>query len=111
MSETSLIGGCAPCRKRDSVPLKISEIKGALPNLKEWKYSPDFKAVSKEFHFDTYVEGVDFAVDVARISENLNHHPQINIGYKWVSIEITTHTVGGLTHNDFNLAANIDGII
>ena len=66
--------------------------------------------ISKEFEFQSYLEGVEFINQIAPIAERLNHHPDINLGYCKVLIGIHSHDLGGVTTKCINLATAIDSI-
>ena len=60
--------------------------------------------------FRTYLEGALFAIKVAHVAEDLDHHPDILIGYRKVTISVNTHSVDGISPFDFELAKRIDAI-
>ncbi|HXH61580.1 MAG TPA: 4a-hydroxytetrahydrobiopterin dehydratase [Fimbriimonadaceae bacterium] len=65
-------------------------------------------ALTKEFEFKTYADGVLFAVACARSAEALNHHPDLLVGYKKVKVSYVTHDAGGgLTSYDFEAARRV----
>lgn len=68
------------------------------------------KKIKKVFPFDNYRRAMAFVQDVAFIAEKENHHPDICIYYTSVEINLTTHTVGGLSVNDFIVAAKIEDL-
>ncbi len=68
------------------------------------------KKIRHEFKFDTYLEGLEFALKVGRLAEEEGHHPNIHIYYKRVVIDLTTHNIKGLSENDFILAAKIEAM-
>lgn len=74
---------------------------------KEWEiYGHKLK---REFLFSSYNASIIFVNNLAQLAESQNHHPTILIGYRKVSIEITTHDAGNnLTKKDFDLALSID---
>jgi 4a-hydroxytetrahydrobiopterin dehydratase len=65
----------------------------------------------REFSFSSYLGGIDFVNEVARLAEEANHHPEIMIGWRKVSLELTTHSKGGLTELDFALARKVDALL
>lgn len=69
------------------------------------------KKIKREFTFKGFMNGVEFVNKVAKIAENENHHPDIYLYYKKVVIELSTHAVGGLSENDFIVAAKIDFLL
>ena len=79
-----------------------------LKQLKSWKIKN--KRIYRQFKFKDFKEAMKFINRVATIAEREQHHPDITIHYNKVDIEIWTHSINGLTENDFILAAKIDGI-
>ena len=61
--------------------------------------------IEKEFHFKSYLDGLDFAYSVGKIAEEQNHHPDILIKWRRVKLILSTHSVKGLSQNDFIVAA------
>ena len=62
----------------------------------------------REYRFESYKGGVDFATRVAELAERADHHPDILIGYRRVVLTLISHDAGGLTARDFDLAEQID---
>lgn len=67
--------------------------------------------LSREFTFKTYKDGVVFAGAVAWLADQLNHHPDLTIGYAKVRVAVNTHDVGGLSPYDFELARRIEALL
>ncbi|GBD34183.1 Putative pterin-4-alpha-carbinolamine dehydratase [bacterium HR34] len=101
---------CVPCEEGVS-PLSKEECEKLLKQLKGWDLV-DYKKISKNLQFQDFKESMEFVNKVADVSERENHHPDILI-YQWnkVKIEIYTHAIGGLSENDFILAAKIDKVL
>ena len=85
--------------------LTEDEITRRLRDLPAWTRDGD--AIRREQRFDTFMAGIEFVNRVAAIAESLDHHPDITIEYTRVTLRVTTHDAGGLTENDFALAAKI----
>lgn len=68
-------------------------------------------SIEREFTFDDFEEAMDFVNDVAAIAEDEEHHPDIHIYYNKVTLELSTHNIGGLSRNDFVVAAKIDQLV
>ena len=66
--------------------------------------------LTKEYDFETYPEGVLFAAAVAQKANQMDHHPDITIGYKKVKLAVNSHDVGGISHMDFELAREVDSL-
>ena len=80
----------------------------ALERLDEWRAEGD--AITRTYHFRDFARAIDFVNAVAEMAEDASHHPDIDIRYNKVKIVLTTHSVGGLTRNDIELAAGIDDL-
>lgn len=101
---------CVPCE--GGMPsLRIEEIKKYLLQLKKpWEVIEE-KKISHSFKFKTFKEAITFVNKVADLAEKENHHPNIHILYNKVKIVCTTHVIGGLSENDFILAAKIEKLL
>lgn len=87
-------------------PEQVREHVAAVP---EWRLTPDGRRIRREWRVKDFVTGLDFFQRVGQVAEAEDHHPDLHlVGYRNVAIEIWTHVVGGLTENDFILAAKID---
>ena len=98
---------CLPC-EGGIPPLGKSEVEKLLAQLDSW--SLDDKSITKEFSFKNFVAAMQFVNRVAGVPEGEGHHPDIHIHYNRVRFDIWTHAIGGLSENDFILAAKIDAI-
>ena len=74
----------------------------------KWLLSND--RIKKEFKFSDFNEALSFMVSVGRHAEELDHHPEWCNVYNRVSIELTTHSAGGISELDFNLASRIEEV-
>ena len=86
--------------------LSDQEIEEALTSCDGW--SREGEAIVKEFDRGDFAGSVDFVNAIAPRAEEMNHHPDVNISWSKVEVTITTHSEGGLTQNDFELAHKID---
>lgn len=101
---------CIPC-EGGTKPLGEEQISKLKPEVPGWQVSQDLKKISREWQFKDFVEAVIFVNDVAHLAEDEGHHPDIKIhSYKKVLIELYTHAIGGLSENDFILAAKINEV-
>ena len=100
---------CAPCEK-GADPLTEAEAMSLIQKVSGWELFENAHAIRKEFKFKNFKEGMVFVNKVAELAEGEGHHPDIHIKYSLVGIEISTHAIGGLSENDFILAAKIDKI-
>jgi 4a-hydroxytetrahydrobiopterin dehydratase len=99
---------CVSC-ETGAKALTAEQVRGLLPSIPNWKLSADGKRIRREWRVKDFVTGLDFFQRIAALAEEEDHHPDLHLsGYRNVSIEIWTHAVGGLTENDFILAAKVD---
>jgi 4a-hydroxytetrahydrobiopterin dehydratase len=84
------------------------EIEYALSGLKGWARNGG--AISKTFEFPTFPAGIAWVDKVAVVAERLDHHPDLDIRYTKVTATLSTHSAGGLTKLDFDLAREMDGL-
>jgi 4a-hydroxytetrahydrobiopterin dehydratase len=102
---------CLPCEE-GTPPLEIKEVEKFRESVPAWHVEDGSKRISREFSFKDFAEALIFVNKVAARAESEGHHPNILIHeYKHVRIELYTHAVGGLSENDFILAAKIDQLI
>jgi 4a-hydroxytetrahydrobiopterin dehydratase len=88
--------------------LSDEEIDSRLAGLDGWHREGD--AIVKEFKLDDFVGSVDFLNRVTPVAEEMNHHPDVSIAWNKVTVTLSTHSEGGLTENDFQLASRIDSL-
>jgi 4a-hydroxytetrahydrobiopterin dehydratase len=100
---------CIPC-EGNVPPLTHEQAEKLLTEVKDWMLIDDAKMLAKSFRFKNFAETMNFVNEVARIAEEEGHHPDMSVSYNAVGIELTTHAIGGLSENDFILAAKIDEI-
>ena len=84
------------------------EINEALAGLDGWARAGD--AIEREFELKDFVGSVEFVNLLMPVAEDMNHHPDLEISWNKVKVTISTHSEGGLTTNDFELAGRIDAL-
>ena len=89
-------------------PLPSAETQELIKEITRWTLGE--KSIEKEFKFKDFRQSMDFVNKVADLAEKQNHHPDIFISYKTVRLTLATHKIGGLSLNDFIVAAKIDTI-
>lgn len=100
---------CAPCEGGVD-PLTRDQFEPYLEQVADWKVLDD-KRIEREFQFKDFAQAIKFVNAVAEIAEEEGHHPDILIhAYKKVNITLWTHAIGGLSINDFIVAAKVDRI-
>jgi 4a-hydroxytetrahydrobiopterin dehydratase len=88
--------------------LSDAEIDERLVGLEGWERSGE--AIAKQFDNGDFKGSVDFVIRLTPEAEDMNHHPDLEISWKTVTVTISTHSEGGLTDNDFELARRIDAL-
>jgi 4a-hydroxytetrahydrobiopterin dehydratase len=86
--------------------LSNEAIQQGLAKLQGWAYQG--KELHKKFTFASFMPGIEFVNKIAQAAESAGHHPDITINYNVVGIRLSTHSEGGVTEKDFNLATKID---
>jgi 4a-hydroxytetrahydrobiopterin dehydratase len=99
---------CVAC-EGGTPALKPEEFKPLLAQVKGWEVE-DGKKLVKSFKFPDFVKAVDFVNKITPIAEGEGHHPDLFVKWGEVRVTLWTHAAGGLTENDFILAAKIDAI-
>jgi 4a-hydroxytetrahydrobiopterin dehydratase len=85
---------------------QITEHLLAVP---EWKLTDDGKMIRRKYKFKDFVSAMAFLQKVGDLAEEEEHHPDLHLtGYRHATVELTTHAIGGLSANDFIVAAKID---
>jgi 4a-hydroxytetrahydrobiopterin dehydratase len=88
--------------------LTESEVEAKLAELSGWELAGT--AIVKEFDRGDFVGSVKFVSSLVEPAEEMNHHPDLEISWATVKVTISTHSEGGLTAADFELAAKIDAL-
>lgn len=88
--------------------LEDSEIEERLAGLSGWERSGD--TIVKTFERGDFVGSVSFVDNLVEPAEAMNHHPDLEISWDKVTVTLSTHSEGGLTAADFELAAKIDAL-
>ena len=83
-------------------------IKEMAPEWKTGKNEKEVSFIQRVYHASKFMEGIDFVQKVAKAAEENNHHPDIIINYKRISIRYWTHTASGVTLADVQMAQKID---
>jgi 4a-hydroxytetrahydrobiopterin dehydratase len=100
---------CQPCTAA-TPRLSSAEIGLLLPQLKDWKVE-QAKELKRRFEFENFHQTMEFVNAAAWIAHREDHHPELEVGYKTCVVRYSTHSVGGLSENDFICAAKIDALL
>ncbi len=98
---------CVPC-EGGVQPFDAARVAEFLLQTPEWDADAENKKISRLFTFKDFKEAMVFVNRVAEVAESEGHHPDITINWNKVTLSLSTHSIGGLSENDFILAAKIN---
>ncbi len=101
---------CTPIEK-GSAPLDVKRVQELLAQVNEWQLAGDGKSISREFRFADFHKTMAFVNALAWVAHQEDHHPDLEVGYNRCTVRYSTHTVQGLSLNDFICAARIDALL
>ncbi|KAK7246077.1 hypothetical protein RIF29_40935 [Crotalaria pallida] len=102
---------CVPCNSKDLRPMTHDSAHALIQQVAQWNLinEGDMLKLRRSWKVKTFTKGLEFFRRIADLAEAEGHHPDLHlVGWNNVTIEIWTHAVGGLTENDFILAAKIN---
>jgi 4a-hydroxytetrahydrobiopterin dehydratase len=89
--------------------LTNDQVDAALPDLNGWERADG--ALRRTVKFPAFLEGVEAVRRVAELAEHKDHHPDIDIRWRTVSFALVTHSAGGITDKDLQMAKTIDQLL
>ena len=89
--------------------LNQEQIEAALGELTDWGF--DGEALTRTFRFADFVHSVGFVEHLAEVAEERQHHPDIDIRYNKVTLRLSTHSAGGVTALDVDLAKAAEHLV
>ena len=98
---------CTPCRG-GVPPLTREEAARYLGLVQGWELLDDARRIERTYRFQSFRDALAFVHDVGALAEAEGHHPDLYLTWGKVGVEVMTHAIGGLSENDFILAAKID---
>lgn len=101
---------CVPCEGKGIKPFERAQAEEYMAQVSGWVLGEDAKKISKEYKFKDFIGAINFVNSVADIAESEGHHPDIHVKYNKVLLELSTHAIGGLSENDFIVAAKVDAM-
>ncbi len=99
------------CTHQEGPALSPADAASLLEQLDGWHICDDGKSVRRTFEFKNYYRTMAFVNAVAWVAHREDHHPDMEVGYNRCTVKFSTHSVGGLSENDFISAAKIDVLI
>ena len=100
---------CVPC-EGGVAPMDADESRNMLDQLTDWELGESGKEISRSFKFKNYYQTMAFVNALAWVAHREDHHPDLQVGYNRVHVRFSTHSIGGLSQNDFICAAKIDAL-
>ncbi len=98
---------CVPC-EGEVAKLTREEAKKLHEEVPEWVLSEDATTLSRSFAFKDFKNALAFVNMVGKVAEEEWHHPDIRFGWGRVDVTFTTHSIRGLSENDFIMAAKVN---
>ena len=102
---------CIPC-ENGACPIGIKDIENYMQQLNEnWiviKKTGKPKIIERHYDFPNFISAESFINEIGKIAEQEGHHPDLKLEYGYVHVSLHTHSIGGLSENDFILAAKIE---
>ena len=98
---------CVPC-EGGALPFERGEALKLAAEANHWTLAEDNKSIVREFVFKDFKESLAFIDKVGALAESEGHHPDIHCWWNKIKLELSTHAIGGLSNNDFILAAKIN---
>ncbi len=99
----------ARCQAQGALPMDEDAIRDHLAQLSGWHLRG--AAIEKMFSFKNYFETIAFVNALAWICHTEDHHPELQVSYKRCVARFSTHSVGGVSRNDFICAAKADALV
>ena len=90
------------------MPLDAHRVGELLRDVPGWKVSEDRSTLTKGFRFSDFAGTMGFVIQMAAIAEEEGHHPDFCVRYDRLDVQLSTHSIRGLSENDFIMAAKLD---
>ena len=101
---------CKPC-EGGTAPLTREQAQALQKQVHaDWRIADDAKSLHREFKFKNFFHTMSFVNAIAHIANAEDHHPDFAVSYGSCRVEFSTHSIGGLSENDFICAAKIDAL-
>jgi 4a-hydroxytetrahydrobiopterin dehydratase len=107
LPEDLTMGHCVPC-EGGMMPIDTNSAQVLIKNIPEWNLDTNSLSIHREYKFPDFKTALDFVNKIGELAESEGHHPDIELSWGRVYIKLSTHAIGGLSGNDFILAAKID---
>ena len=101
---------CHPCKTGETALTKLHALE-LLQQLQEWDINPTATEINRTYHFKNYYQTLAFVNALAWIAHQEDHHPTLTVHYNHCDVRYSTHSINGLSENDFICAAKIDALV
>ncbi len=101
---------CVPC-EGGTKPLDRARVDELLHEIKGWEPDEPRRTLRKRLRFRDFAQTMGFVNRMARLAESEGHHPDFSVHYNILDVSLSTHAIGGLSENDFVLAAKLDALV
>jgi len=101
---------CIPCEDKSIKPFGKKEAVIYMKQIPKWELVKGAKQISRTWLLKDFVNALKFVNSFGKLAEKEGHHPDILISYNKVVLDLWTHSIGGLSENDFILAAKINAL-
>jgi 4a-hydroxytetrahydrobiopterin dehydratase len=108
---SKLIDQSCKAFKKGDPPLSLENANQLLQQLNDWTLNQEDKTIERRFGFKNFYETIAFVNAVAWIANKEDHHPDLEVGYNRCVVRYSTHSVDGLSENDFICAAKLDALL
>jgi len=98
---------CSPIKSQQKA-MNLAEIQSQRALTPLWQYCAEENELCRTFHFDDYKATISFVNQLAAIAERHNHHPDLTVNYNRCKVGYSTHSINGISINDFICVAHID---
>ncbi|WP_422925393.1 4a-hydroxytetrahydrobiopterin dehydratase [Singulisphaera sp. PoT] len=99
---------CVPC-EGGVEQLSSDRANALLASVEGWELADEGRSIRRKWTAKNFVAAIEFFNAIAELAEKEGHHPDLHLeGYRKVTVEISTHAIGGLSENDFILASKIN---
>lgn len=100
---------CVPCDS-DFPPMTLPQAQDLMEHVDGWDLSPEGQMLSRIYKFPDFATAMAFANKIAALAEEEGHHPDFAISWGRLGVALWTHSIGGLSENDFIMAAKINAL-
>jgi 4a-hydroxytetrahydrobiopterin dehydratase len=91
--------------------MAAEEAETLVSKVSGWTLEEERKGIRRQFRFRNFAEAIRFACQVGEIAETEGHHPDLSVGWGYCTVRFRTHSIGGLTENDFIMAAKVNRLL